>query len=104
MVIALTSFRASAKSSSALSNLRCNDAFFVSDCGELAPLAYDLQEWIVEQFRQKCLREGPRSDGCRPSDRVREFRHKLKVGVQVAVAAGLRSMIQGAGHAWGNLG
>ena len=78
--------------------------FIVSDCGELAPLAYDLQEWIVEQFRQKCLREGPRSDGCRPSDRVREFRHKLKVGVQVAVAAGLGSMIQGAGHAWGNLG
>ena len=78
--------------------------FIVSDCGELAPLAYDLQEWIVEQFRQKCLREGPRSDGCRPSDRVREFRHELKVGVQVAVAAGLGSMIQGAGHAWGNLG
>jgi len=25
--------------------------FIVSDCGELAPMAFDFQEWLVEQFR-----------------------------------------------------
>ena len=78
--------------------------FIVSDCGELAPLAYDLLEWIVEQFRLKCAKAGRRADGCLPADLVREFRHKLKVNLQLAVAAGLGAMIQAAGQPWRGLG
>jgi len=78
--------------------------FVVSDCGELAPRAYDLQEWLVEQYRLKCAKAGPRADGCTAPDLVREFRHKLKVAVQVAVAAGLGSMICAAGQPWQGLG
>jgi len=78
--------------------------FVVSDCGELAPRAYDLQEWLVDQFRLKCAKEGRRSDGCTTADLVREFRHKLKVAVQLAVAAGLGAMICAAGQPWQGLG
>jgi hypothetical protein len=78
--------------------------FIFSDCGELAPMAYDLQEWIVEQYRRKCASGGHRADGCTVPDLVREFRHKLKVNLQIAVAAGLGAMIQAAGQPWGSLG
>jgi hypothetical protein len=77
--------------------------FIVSDCGELAPKAYDIQEWIVSQYRLKCCKEGRRSDGCTTVDRVRRFRHSLKMGVQTAVAAGLGTMIQFAGLSWRGL-
>ena len=75
--------------------------FVVSDLGELAPSAVDLQEWLVNQYRLRCIKLGPRSDGCTTSDLVRSFRHRLKIGVQTAIAAGLGSMIQAAGLPWG---
>lgn len=78
--------------------------FIVSDCGELSPMAYDLQEWLVEQYRRKCAKESPRADGCTAAELVYQFRHKLKVGVQLAIAAGLGAMIQAAGQPWRGLG
>lgn len=78
--------------------------FVVSDFGELAPAAVDLQEWIVDQFRKKCIKNGARADGCSTVDLVRQFRHKFKVSVQFAMAAGLGAMIQAAGQPWGGLG
>ena len=78
--------------------------FIVSDFGEMAPAATDLQEWIVEQYRIKLKKQGRRADGCSSSDLVRQFRHKFKVGVQLAIASGLGAMIQAAGQPWGGLG
>ena len=69
--------------------------FVVSDFGELAPAAIDLQEWIVNQYRVRCLRLGRRADGCSTDDLVRNFRHRFKIGVQMAIATGLGAMIQG---------
>ena len=78
--------------------------FAVSDIGELSPAASDLQEWIVEQYRRKCAKEKSRADGCSTSDLVRQFRHKFKIDIQFAIAAGLGAMIQVAGQPWGDLG
>jgi endogenous inhibitor of DNA gyrase (YacG/DUF329 family) len=78
--------------------------FVISDCGELAPKAYDLQEWLVEQYRVKCAKSSPRADGCLAADLVRTFRHDLKVNLQLAVAAGLGAMICAAGQSWRGLG
>ena len=78
--------------------------FVVSDFGELAPNAVDLQEWLVNQYRQRCIKQSKhsrRSDGCSTEDLVQRFRHKLKIGVQFAVASGLGNMIQAAGQPWG---
>ena len=55
--------------------------FIISDCGELSPMAYDLLEWLVEQFRKKCAKTSPRADGCLSADLVRGFRHKIKVNL-----------------------
>jgi len=76
-------------------------AFAVSDYGEVAPMAADLLEWIVNQFRLKCEQAGKRSDGLKPLDQVRDFRRKLYTGVQFAIAAGCGEMICRAGQAWG---
>ena len=78
--------------------------FAVSDIGELSPAASDLQEWIVEQYRRKCAKDKSRADGLSTSDLVRQFRHKFKIDIQFAIAAGLGAMIQAAGQAWGDLG
>ena len=78
--------------------------FAVSDVGELSPAATDLQEWIVEQYRRKCAKDKARKDGCSTADLVRQFRHKFKVDIQFAIAAGLGAMIQAAGQPWGDLG
>ena len=78
--------------------------FVVSDFGELAPAAIDLQEWIVNQYRVRCLRLGRRADGCSTDDLVRNFRHRFKIGVQMAIATGLGAMIQAAGQPWGSIG
>jgi hypothetical protein len=78
--------------------------FVVSDFGELSPAAVDLQEWLVDQFRRKCMKQGTRADGCSAMDLVRQFRHRFKVGTQFAVAAGIGAMIQAAGQPWGGLG
>jgi hypothetical protein len=76
-------------------------AFAVSDYGELAPMAADLMEWLVQQFRLKCEQAGKRMDGVSALDRVRDFRRKLYTGVQFALVAGCGDMICRAGQAWG---
>jgi hypothetical protein len=76
--------------------------FVVSDSGELSPAAYEVQEWLVEQYRRKSLKSKDRSDGCTTTELVHRFRHKLKIGVQEAVAAGLGAMILSAGQPWGS--
>ena len=73
----------------------------MSDFGNLAPAAVGLQEWLVDQYRRRCIKLGQRSDGCCLEDLVHQFRHKLKVGIQMAVAVGLGNMIQAAGQPWG---
>ena len=78
--------------------------FVVSACGELAPKAYDLQEWLVTQYKRKCSKDGRRSDGWTTAELARRFRHSLKMGVQTAVAAGIGTMIQTAGQSWRGLG
>ena len=70
----------------------------------MSPAASDLQEWIVEQYRRKCAKEKSRADACSTSDLVRQFRHKFKIDIQFAIAAGLGAMIQAAGQPWGALG
>ena len=62
-----------------------------------------LQEWIVEQYRRKCAADKSRTDGYSTSDLVRQFRHKFKIDIQFAIAAGLGAMIQAA-HQLGDLG
>lgn len=76
-------------------------AIAVSDYGELAPMATDLLEWIVQQFRIKCELAGKGPDGVPPLDLVRDFRRKLFTNMQFAVAAGCGEMICRAGLPWG---
>ena len=75
--------------------------FAMSDYGELAPSASDLLEWIVQQFRIKCEKAGKRVDGVSALNLVREFRSKLYVDVQFALAAGCGEMLCRVGQAWG---
>jgi hypothetical protein len=74
--------------------------FAVSDYGEMAPAAVDMQEWLVNQFKIKCEQAGKRADGCKPLDLVRDFRHRLRIGIQMAVAAGCGEMLSRCGQAW----
>jgi len=76
-------------------------AFSVSDYGELSPAAAELLDWLVDQHRHMCERMGPRADGCKPLELVRDFRRKLKVSVQMAIAAGSGEMFHAAGQPWG---
>jgi hypothetical protein len=78
--------------------------FVVSDCGELSPCANEVEDWIVDQYKRKLTKSGSRADGYTTSELVHKFRHKIKIGVQEAIAAGLGSMIQAAGRPWGGLG
>ena len=61
-----------------------------------------IQKRLVDQFRRKCIKLGRRSDGVSTS--VRQFRHRFKVGIQMAIATGLGAMLQAAGQPWGDLG
>ena len=78
--------------------------FVVSDFGELSPAATDLQEWLVDQYKKKCVKQGSRADGCSTNELVRQFKHRLKIGIQLAIAAGLGAMIQAAGQPWAGIG
>ena len=73
----------------------------MSDYGEIAPMAADLMEWLVQQFRLKCDQAGKKADGVSVLDRTRDFRRKLYNGVQFALAAGCGEMMCRAGAAWG---
>jgi hypothetical protein len=77
------------------------NAFAVSDYGEFSPMAADLCEWLVQQFRIKSDEEGKRSDGVASLDRVRDFRRRLYTKVQFAVASGCGEMLVRAGQSWG---
>ena len=73
-------------------------AFIVSDFGELSPVAQELLEWIVSTFAKKCEWEGQRADGCATADLTRNFRTRLKLDVQLAIASGLGGMLLTAGQ------
>ena len=68
---------------------------------EIAPQAIVFQEWLVNQFRLKCSRDGSQNNGHTTPDLVRNFRHRFKMSVQVVIAAGMGSMIQAAGPVCG---
>jgi len=74
--------------------------FAVSDYGEIAPVAQDLQEWIVNQYWVKLEQAGKRADGCKTMDLVRGFRNRLRLGIQMAVATGCGEMMIKAGQPW----
>ena len=76
-------------------------AFAISDYGEIAPMAVDLMEWLVQQFRVKCEASAKRVDGVTALDSVRDFRRRLYTGVQFALAAGCGEMMCRAGQPWG---
>ena len=44
---------------------------------------------------------GARADGVNPLEIVREFKHKLRVGIQMAIAAGSGEMFHSAGQPFG---
>ena len=72
--------------------------FCVSDFGELSPSAIILLDWLVDQRRSLAA---ARADGLKPLDIVRVFKHKLRIGIQMAIAAGSGEMFYGAGQPWG---
>ena len=67
-------------------------SFIVSDFGEISEDGEQLQEWIVSAFRRKCKNEGS-ADGVPIEEKVRRFRRKFKLGIQLALASGLGNMI-----------
>lgn len=75
--------------------------FAVSNLGELSPAAVELHDWISDQYRLKCIKEGARADGCKAAELVTAFRRKLRVRTLFAVAAGIGSMICHSGLPWG---
>ena len=64
----------------------------------------ELHDWISDQYRFKCVKEGMRADGCTTPDLVRSFRRKLVMRTQLAIAAGIGGMLCSAGLAWGTCG
>lgn len=75
--------------------------FCVSDFGELSPSAIILLDWLVDKRRSLAEQAGARADGLKPLDIVRVFKHKLRIGIQMAIAAGSGEMFHGAGQPWG---
>ena len=75
----------------------------MSSSGDLAPKADLLQEWIVSQYTLKCKHAPPRPDGLKVKELVRDFRHRLKLGLQFAMAVGMGMMISEAGLGRGAL-
>lgn len=75
------------------------NTFAVSDYGELSPSAVDLVDWLVSHYRAKCTAE-PRVDGCKPLELVRDFRYRIRLGLQLALVAGCGEMLYRAGQRW----
>ena len=73
-------------------------AFCVSDFGELSPSAIIMLDWLVDKRRSLAEQEGARADGVKPLELVRKFKHKLKMGIQMAIAAGSGEMFHAAGR------
>jgi hypothetical protein len=74
--------------------------FALSDYGELSPAAVELVEWLVAQYRAKCELTPHRDDGLKPLDLVRDYRFRLQLSVQLALAAGYGEMCFRAGKPW----
>ena len=78
--------------------------FIISDFGELAPSAINLQEFLVHQYKLQCSKSWPRPDGCSILDLTHNFRYRDKRAIQFAIAAGIGAMIQTAGQSWARPG
>ena len=77
--------------------------FAVSNSGELGQSASIVQEWLVNQFRIKCVNAPARTDGLTTKDLVKDFRHRLRTEIQLAVAIGNGNLITAAGLPRGGL-
>jgi hypothetical protein len=73
--------------------------FVVADTGELGPAASDFISWLTLKYKRhhKGL---VRTDGRSLKELLADFRFKLKVSLQIAVASGLGAMILSAGQPW----
>ena len=78
-------------------------AFVVSDSGMLSPQALKLQEWIIAKYKKRCKRQF-RTDGTTTKELVKVFRQKLRIQLQLAIAAGVGGMMVNAGRAFRGLG
>ena len=76
-------------------------AFCVSDFGELSPSAITMLDWLVDKRRSLAEKSGARADGVKPLELVRQFKHRLRMGIQMAIAAGSGEMLHSAGQPWG---
>jgi hypothetical protein len=75
-------------------------AFCVSDFGELSPSAFNILDWLVDKRRKLAERAAPRADGIKPMEVVQQFKHYLRVRIQMAIAAGSGEMFRSAGQYW----
>lgn len=75
-------------------------AFCVSDFGELSPSAFNMLDWLVDKRRSLAEQAGPRADGVKPLEIVCQFKHRLRMDIQMAIAAGSGEMFRAAGQAW----
>jgi hypothetical protein len=72
--------------------------FIISDFGEIGLAAENLQEWIVSEYRKRCKETGT-ADGVPIEEKVRRFRRRFRLGIQLALASGLGQMINFTGFA-----
>jgi len=64
-------------------------AFVITNTGELGNEATDLVEWLVAQYKAKCLRSAPRDDGLTTKELVSLFRKQLYLNIQMELANGV---------------
>src|SRR5690349_4026296 len=67
------------------------EAASATDFGELSPSAFTIIDWLVDKRRSLAAR-GRRADGVKPLDLVRQFKHNLRMGIQMAIATGSGEM------------
>ena len=72
-------------------------AFCVSGFGELSPSAITMLDWLVDKRRSLAEKSWARADGVKPL----ELMHRLRMGIQMAIAAGSGERIHSAGQPWG---
>jgi len=72
-------------------------AFVITNTGELGNEATDLMEWLVAQYKAKCLRSGPRDDGLTVKELVTSFRKQLYLNIQMELANGVGLTINQSG-------